>query len=280
MKLPWQKETTPSVPVVKGRAAVIPKSYKFFFAKNLTQNNFTVNSYTTVTTTVKVLEPEETAESVNTWLPGTINFGAEKLSLDEVEAQGLQRVQFDAPNWIGMIISQDGTYYVEHVELPVWIDPATRRVQSVDVPELLQKYEHRREELSRYWGRTEGPFSDFFDIIDAPKTILKAGKFFASLPGEWIGAIKELKDDLKKGPEAWVPLAEDKRPDMSQYPPIDGISFDQLISMSCNPAEFKEMKKTVPGLDQTLAQWTERVKNDQKLGAFYFNEMQRVREGR
>jgi hypothetical protein len=278
MKLPWQKEGEPAVQPVKGRAAVIPKSYKFQIARNVTSNNFTVNSCSTVITTVKVLSDGETADSVNTWLPGTINQGDVRVSVAEAEAEGLQRVQFDAPNWIGMIITQDGSYYVEHVELPVWVDPTTNKVVSVDVPELLQKYEHRREELSRYWGRTDGPFSDFFDIIDAPKNILRTGKYIASIPGELFGGIKDLIKDAKAVSAAWQPLPPEQMPDLSQYPPIDGVDFDTFIYLCQFPKRCEEKGMTLDQFKPVYIKWHDKIRADQKGSAYYVNEIKRLKE--
>lgn len=278
MKFPWQKDNEPQVQPVKGRAAVVPKSYKFQVVRNHTENNITVNSYSTIMTTVKVLQQGQTASDVNSWLPGTINIGAERISKEEAEAQGLQQVQFNAPNWIGMIISQDGTYYVEHVELPVWIDPSNGRVVEVDVPELLQKYEHRREELSRHWGRTDGPFSDFFDIIDLPKNIFKTGKYLASIPGELFGGIKDLIKDAKAVNAAWQPLPPEQLPDMSQYPPIGGLDFLSFCYLCQFPKRTEEKGLTLEQFKPLYVQWHDLLKGDQKLSAYYVNEIKRWQE--
>lgn len=279
MKLPWQKESAPPVQTAKGRAAVVPRSYKFQIARNVTSNNFTVNSYSTIITTVRVLKDGETAANTAEWLPGTINFGAEKYSVEEIEAQGLQRVQFDAPNWVGVIVSTDSGAYIDHVELPVWIDTATGRIESVDVPALIEQLEPKREKLSAYWGETEGPFAEIHQLITAPREIIKAGKFFASLPGEWIGAVKDLVKDLKTDHDPYEPLPPEQVPDMTQYPPVDGVTFHAWAAICQN---LKNLEKV--GIDYETYKnagqvWTERVRADEKLALYFQNEIHRLRKG-
>jgi len=277
MKMPWQKDTPTPVATVKGRAAVVPKSYKFQWAKNVTENNMTVNSYSTVFTTVRVLKEGETAENTAQWQEGTLNFGDERVSVEQAEAEGMYRVQFDAPNWVGVIISQDGTEYVAHVELPVWIDPATGRVVGVDVPELVQQLEPKREQLSRIWGLEQGPFADFHQILQLPSTLIKTGKFFASLPGEWIGAVKDLAKDLKDN-NPNTPLPPDQMPDMAQYGPIQGINFDSWVLMRCDSRNIAPLGFTTETFVAVDKEWLERLDNDEKLKVHFQRELMKARK--
>jgi hypothetical protein len=196
-----------------------------------------------------------------------------------LESQGLYRVQFDAPNWVGVIISQDGTEYVAHVELPVWIDPSTGRVVEVDVPELVHQLEPKREQLSKIWGLEQGPFADFHQILQLPKTVLKTGKFFASLPGEWVGAVKDLVTDLKEESKAPEPLSPETMPDLTQYEPVEGIDFDTWVKLRVRPKDAAKLGTTFEKYMIANPVWTERTKNDEKLFALFENEIKRVNRG-
>ena len=61
MRFPWQKDRAPGGNDVKMRAAVVPKSYMFQMGTMVTENNFTVNSYSTHFVTLQLLKPGETA---------------------------------------------------------------------------------------------------------------------------------------------------------------------------------------------------------------------------
>lgn len=272
MRLPWQKDR--DVSLVKGRAAVVPRSYKFSLGRIVNDNEFTANSYSTVLTTVKVLQEGETVASVHAQLTRTTQSFTEA----EVEAQGFQRVQFEAPNWLGIIVSRDNPDRREFIELPVWIYPQTGRIERVDVPQLIQEQEHLREEMSRHWGLYDGPFAEIHQLINAPKTLFDIGKEFASLPGTWLGDFKQMAKDFKNEGSSTGDFPGEM-PDLSQYPPVEGIDLANYVYLCFDPDHVARMGTTY---DKYLAAdkvWKARLAADDKLIAYFQHELRKARSG-
>jgi hypothetical protein len=277
MRFPWQKDRAPGGNEVKMRAAVVPKSYMFQMGTMVTENNFTVNSYSTHFVTLQLLKPGETAESVAKMAPGTVNFGGSVFTKEEERERNLQRIQFDAPNWVGVIVCSDGAVYYDHVEVPVWADP-TGKILGVDVDQMLQEMEPKRKRASEIWGETDGPFSLYFQIKNLPGALVDTGKMLGSLPGTWLGAVKEMVADMKGEGKAPEPLPAHMLPDLSKYPPVEGMDWDTWVMFSAKPQKIQELG--IPQETWLLAcrGWNERVQKDWKLGALYGNEVERVRK--
>lgn len=277
MRLPWQKKEAP-VDAVKRRAAVVPKTYKFEFGTMVTENNLTVNSVSTHFVTLQVLNPGETAQSISKFQPGTVNFGGEVFTPEESKARNLQRVQFNAPNWVGVIVCADGVVYYDHVELPVWVDESRQKILGVDVDQMLQEMEPERQKASEIWGETEGPFALYFQIKQLPAAIADTGKMLGSLPGTWLGAMKEMVADMKgQGPPP-EPLPDHMRPDLSQYQPVEGIDFETYVLLSAKPDKIQELGIPTENWQAASKEWTARMMKDWKLGAQYGNDVERLRK--
>lgn len=278
MKWPWKKDGPPANSV-RMRAAVVPKSYHFTMGTMVTENTFTVNSYSTQFVTLQPLKPGETAKSISKLAPGTVNFGGGEYTKEEEAARNLQRLQFDAPNWIGVIVCCDGMVYYDHVELPVWGDPATGKIHSVDVEALLVEQEPNRQKASEIWGETDGPFSLYFQIKNAPKVIMETGKMMAALPKTWLGAIKDMKDDMAGNGKPSDPVPEHMRPDLSQYPPIEGMDYKSWTVASADPSRLQEMGITSEAWGAACKGWNARMMKDWKLGALHGSDLDRIRKG-
>jgi hypothetical protein len=279
MKLPWQKNREAPRNAVKMRAAVTPKTYKFQVTYGSTYNNFTVSSYSTHLVTLQLLKPGETAESVSKFAPGTVNFGGGMFTREEEAQRNLQRLQFDAPNWVGVIVCSDGAVYYDHVELPVWADPTTGKIFSVDVDQMLVEMEPKRQKASEIWGEEEGPFALYFQIKNLPRDIAQTGKFLASLPGEWMGAIKDMKDDMAGNGKPSDPLPSHMKPDLSQYPPIDGMDYKAWTLCSANPENLQALGFTQEAWVSACKGWNQRMMKDWKLGAQHGSDLDRIRKG-
>ena len=279
MRFPWQRDDQPPQNAVKMRAAVVPKSYHFEFGTMVTENNFTVNSYSTNFVTLQVLKPGQTAADISPLAPGSVNFGGEVFSKEESAARNLQRVQFNAPNWIGVIVCSDGAVYYDHVELPVWVEPQSGKILRVDVEQMLQEQEPRRQEASEIWGETDGPFALYFQIRSAPKAILDTGKMLGKLPGIWSGAVKEMVADMKGEGAAPEPIPDHLRPDLTQYPPVAGMDFETWALLSAKPDQIAARGFTQESWVAANKEWNSRMMKDWKLGALYGNTVERIRKG-
>ncbi|MBC8065284.1 MAG: hypothetical protein H7Y17_10665 [Chlorobia bacterium] len=278
MRLPWQKDSGKGPALLKGRAAVVPKSYKFTLGRAVHENEFTANSYSTVLTTVRVLKDGETAASVNARPPGSPNLTDQSFTEAEVEAQGFQRIQFEAPNWLGIIVSRENPDRREFIELPVWINPKTGRVESVDVPELIQQQGHLREEMSRHWGLFDGPFAEIHQLINAPKVIVEVGKTFASLPGTWLGDIKQRVKEMKEETSSTGDFPGEM-PDLSLYPPVEGIDLANYVYLCFDPDHVARMGTTYEKYLAADKVWKARLAADNKLIAYFQHEFRKARSG-
>jgi hypothetical protein len=274
MKFPWQKDKEAPKNAVKMRAAVVPKSYKFTMGTMVTENNFTVNSYSTHFVALQPLKPGETAESIAKFAPGTINFGGSMISDEDAARDNVQRIQFDAPNWVGVIVCSDGAVYYDHVEMPVWADPTTQKIYSVDVEEMLREFEPKRQRASEIWGETDGPFALYFQIKSLPKDLVETGKMFASLPKTWLGAIKDLRED-----KAADPVPVHMWPDLTKYPPIDGMDYKAWTLVSANPALLAELGFSSETWQSASKGWNARMMKDWKIGALHGSDIDRIRKG-
>jgi hypothetical protein len=278
MKLPWQKKETAPVHEVRMRAAVVPKAYKFQLAFGVTANNFTVNSISTHIVTLQPLKDGETAESVSKFAAGTMNFGGSMFTEEEVREKNLQRLQFDAPNWVGILVCSDESVYSRHIDIPVWGDPETGKIYRVDLEAMLAELEPKRQRASEIWGLVDGPFSDYFAIRDLPKTLIKTGKDLASLPRFWAGAVKDMVDDMNGKGKPPEPIPPHAMPDLSQYPPIEGIDYETWALFSAVPAKIMESGVALETWLAADKGWQARVMKDWKLGALYGNDVERIRK--
>lgn len=261
------------------RAAVTPKSYKFEVTYMSTYNNITVNSYSTHVVTLQLLKPGETAKSVSKHIPGTVNFGGGMFTKEEEKERNLQRLQFDAPNWVGVIVCSDGAVYYDHVELPVWADPATGKIFSIDVAQMLEEMEPKRQRASEIWGEVEGPFALYFQIKNLPKDIAETGKMVASLPKTWFGAIKDLKDDMTGQGKPSDPVPRAMWPDLSQYPPVEGMDYKTWTLLSAHPDEIADEGFSQEQWVAACKGWNQRMMKDWKLGALHGSDIDRLRKG-
>lgn len=280
MRFPWQKSKLSEPNAAKARALVVPKTYRFQVSYNVTENNLTVNSYSTHIVTLMRLEEGKTAQDIASSSTGTVNFGGTFCSNEEGGGQNLQRIQFDAPNWIGVIVCSDGMVYFENVDLPVWADIRTGEILCVDVDALLLEMEPHKQRASEIWGETEGPFATYFQLRNAPREILKTGKELASLPGTWIGAIKDMVDDMKGEGKPPEPIPDHMKPDLSKYAPAHGLDYETWVLLSARPEKIQEMGVSQYQWAQGNEEWMARTMKDWRLGAQYGNDIERIRKTR
>ncbi len=293
MKFPWQKNKTAPDNAVKMMAAVVPKTYKFRMAKMVTENTFTADSYSTIITTARVIgldaasdpypaSPSRQPTVGEFAVDAVVDFVMTGEFFEDGSAvysdAGGQQIQFDAPNWVGALVWQEDKSSMDSVELPVWVDPATNKIISVDVEQLLVMVEPRRQEAREFWGKYDGPFALYHQIREAPKEIIETGKMVASLPGTWLGALKDFKDDLKGQGKPPEPLPDHMRPDLTQYPPIEEIDYETWALLSAKPQKIQELGVPQDKWVAANKEWMARMMKDWKLGAQYGNDIDRIRK--
>lgn len=279
MRIPWQRGDD-SGSLVKIRAAVMPMTSFSKVVYGVSESNLTVNSVSTHIVNLQPLLPGQRAEDVAPFEPGTINQGSVMLSAEEAVKRNLQRVQFDAPNWVGVLVVSNASSYERHIDIPVWADPAMK-IHRVDVEEMLRELEPRRKKASEVWGKRDGAFSDLHQIIDAPKEIFKAAKTLMGLPGEIFGAIKDIKSSEVKADPNPVPMVPpDEWPDLSLYPAVDGIDYQMMVGFQANPETIKDSEYADKNRMLVAGkEWNSRIIADPKLARLFFCDVDRIKKG-
>lgn len=273
---PPQPHASPGGPLHLIRAAVMPLTFTQRVVRNVSESNLTVNSLSTHIVDLQPLAPGQSAADVAPWAPGTTNQGAPFLSPQEAAQRHLQRAQFEAPNWVGMLVASHATTYLRHIDIPVWADEHNT-IQRVDVPALLQELEPQREAASRTWGQHEGVLADVHQLVQAPKKLLG---LLRGVPGE----IKDLVKDIKGIGKGETPLPEPVpahlRPDLSQYPPVDGLDYAAVVRIQADPSGLMAMPEAEREQTKaTLKVWNERIQADWKLSTMFSTDVERVRRG-
>jgi len=279
MKMPWQKGDD-SGSLVKIRAAVMPMTPGSRVVRGVSESNLTVNSVSTHIVNLQPLQPGQKAEDVAQFEPGTINQGSWMISPEDAVKRNLQRVQFNAPNWVGVLVVSNASSYERHIDIPVWAD-GNGKIQRVDVDALLVELEPRRKKASEIWGQREGIFSDLHQIAAAPKEIFKAVKSLAALPGDLMDTFRDIKNsEVKADPNPAEPVPKDEWPDLSQYPPVDGLDYQTLVGFQAKPetikgTEFADKKRMLAAGKV----WNGRIISDPKLAKLFFCDVDRVKKG-
>lgn len=277
--MPWQKDKSGSGPVKLIRAAVMPLTLKQTVIFGSSQNNFTVSSVSTHIVDLQPLEPGQTAADVAPFAPGTFNSGGPMISKEDAVRRRIQRAQFDAPNWVGMLVSSNASTYERHIDIPVWVD-ANEQIVSVDVVAMLVELEPLRKRASEVWGQQEGFLSGVHQAVQAPKNLLKAFKTVAAVPGELRDLVKDMKEESAGRGKPADPVPAHFRPDMSQYPPVGNMDYQALVAIQADPNKMEELGFADEAVRMPLVKvWNERLAKDWKLSTLFSTDVDRLRKG-
>jgi len=279
MKLPWKGDKGPAGPLTKIRAAVMPLALGQGVIFNAKENNFTVNSISTHVVDLQPLQPGQSAADVAPFAPGTVNQGGAMISKEDAAKRGIQRAQFDAPNWVNMLVASQMTVYERNIDIPVWVD-ASGKIQSVDVETMLAELEPLRQRASEVWGQEEGVFSDLHQIAQAPKKLFGMLKTVAAVPGELVSMVKDIKAEQENQAKPADPVPAHFQPDLSQHPPIDGMDYPTFITLLAKPETATELGfEDEPRRLAAFKAWGVRVNADWKLSSLYSSDLDRMRKG-
>jgi hypothetical protein len=162
MSSPAPKSENSSKDLVPGRAVSVPRNYHATVKLDVGETAVTVNSVTKIGLTLRLLKPGETAESLSSTYEIEAKAGLPDHALGP-ESE-LQRLRFYVPNWVEILLRQEGYVYRQYTEVPVWIDRTTGRIDSVDVDKLIAELEPERENACRIWSEREGVFADVPEV--------------------------------------------------------------------------------------------------------------------
>lgn len=272
----WFRNDPESKGLVPGRAVAIPHYPRIEIRSSSVENNSSADSISTLSVTLRLLQSGESAREVGSKyerLPPGIH---QTTNVPE----GCQRLHCNCPNWVHLLVRQEGYVYKEHTEVPVWVNPQTGKMDRIDKDKLIQELEPERERARRIFDDA-GMLGSPRDAIPTPSAepVGNIGGVLEEMFGQ-IGLTQETASVSKTSDDSFAP-------DMSQHPPIEGVEFQKwvaigvaLIKQQIAPAAYDQFAQSqgVPAgkwaeIDRA---WKERITFDWKLGALYGSEYERL----
>lgn len=283
----WFRRDPVSRGWVPGRAVAIPHYPRVEMRSSVVENNFSADSISTLSVTLRLLQSGETAESVGSQYERLAPTGIHHTTNTP---DGCQRLHCNVPNWVHLMVRQEGWVHKLHTEVPVWVNPADGKMTRIDKEKLIEELEPDRER-GRHIFQVAGMMGKM-DDSPVPQA--------ASTP---VPDVSEMLSEMfTGGPQANREVAtmgdideddpEDAfAPDLSKYPPIHGVDFYKWVEVTVElvrervpPAEHDEFAQSegVPAgrwleIDKN---WKQRMSSDWKLGTLYGSEYEALmREG-
>lgn len=195
---------------------------------------------------------------------------------------GFHRVNQALPMWVIQALRDAGSdrplgrALGDQLDIPVFVDPKSGRIRSIDLDQLTQELAPHRDLAASVWREENGLGAPVRAARDAPKKLL--------------GGIRELRSDLadavadiRSAPGApSVP-----RPTDETHPPIEGVGYDTwiranaalgrgLITAGDRVAAFERAGFPVGRVEEVDAAWWGRAKSDQAVGAWYGHDYQHL----
>lgn len=127
---------------VPGRAVAIPHYPRVESASNVIENNFSADSVSTMGVTVRLLQPEESAEAVGSQYERIPATGIQKTTN---VPDGCQRLHSNVPNWVRVLVKQEGHVHKMHTEIPVWVNPVKGKIDSINKDKLIEELMPERD---------------------------------------------------------------------------------------------------------------------------------------
>lgn len=134
---------------VPGRAVVIPHYPTVENGSWVVENSSGANSVSSLFVTLRPLAAGEKAEDIGSLYPRLEPLGVHRTT---PVPDGCFRMQVNVPNWVHILVRQEGYVHKLHTEVPVWIETSGGKVMEIDKEKLI-------EELSPEKDRAEQIFS-------------------------------------------------------------------------------------------------------------------------
>jgi hypothetical protein len=239
---------------------------------------FSPNHKRDVTTKIVLLQPGNRAAALGR---GALREGSP--GWVEAGLTGPQRVRTRLPNWMAIVLSHagkerlfDDNHIPGPIDVPVWVDPASGQVLSIDGPALEQQILQFRELAERIWRDEDGFMRTPRAIVQAPKS---AFHFAKGLKKAWGGVVDDIKDIKNTGapPPGARPATE----------PIEGVDYRAWVIVKGGLTSDEVHVSHVdlyagyrgvpagrwPAVDQ---QWSARVAQDAALAAWAAFDLRRM----
>lgn len=127
---------------LQGRAVAIPHYPRVETISNSVENNSSADSISTMSVTVRLLQSGESAEAVGSQYERISPVGFHKTTN---VPEGCQRLHCNVPNWVRVLVKQEGHVHKMHTEIPVWVNPAKGRIDSVNKEKLIEELMPERD---------------------------------------------------------------------------------------------------------------------------------------
>jgi hypothetical protein len=121
---------------LSGRAVAIPHYPRVETMSNNIENNHSADSVSTMGVTVRLLQPGESAEEIGSQYDRIPATGMERTTN---VPDGCQRLHSNVPNWVRVLVKQEGHVHKLHTEIPVWVNPAKGRIDCIDKEKLIEE---------------------------------------------------------------------------------------------------------------------------------------------
>lgn len=125
-----------------GRAVAIPHYPRVESASNVIENSFSADSVSTMGVTVRLLQPGEVAETIGSQYDRISATGIHRTTN---VPEGCQRLHCNVPNWVRVLVKQEGHVHKMHTEIPVWVNPAKEKIDSIDKDKLIEELMPERD---------------------------------------------------------------------------------------------------------------------------------------
>lgn len=261
----WFKNDPVSKGLVPGRAVAIPHYPSVESRSNVVENSSSADSISTLSVTLRLLQSGETAQAVGSQYERLPPTGVHRTTRLPASCQ---RLHCNCPNWVHLMVRQEGYVHKEHTEVPVWVNPTTGKIDRIDKEKLIEELEPERERAHRIF-EVAGIFGKY-ELTESPRT------------GQEVATMGDIDEDSFEDAIA---------PDLAKYPPIHGVDFYKWVEVSvalvkdrAAPEDYDEHAEAegVPAgrwmeIDNA---WKQRMMSDWKLGTLYGSEYEALmREG-
>lgn len=121
---------------IPGRAVAIPHYPSSENGSWVVENSSGANSISSLFVTLRPLATGEKADYVGGKYP---RLEPSRVHRTTPTPEGCYRMQVNVPNWVHILVRQEGYVHKLHTEVPVWIDPKSGKIAEIDKDKLIEE---------------------------------------------------------------------------------------------------------------------------------------------
>lgn len=127
---------------IAGRAVAIPHYPTSESGSWVVENSSGAESISSLFVTLHPLSTGERAEDVRSRYP---RLEPSRIHRTTPVPEGCFRLQANVPNWVHILVRQEGYVHKQHTEVPVWLDPQTGKIVEIDKDKLIEELMPEKE---------------------------------------------------------------------------------------------------------------------------------------